>query len=84
MICLDLGGPALQVSQETGIKVAATSPEQVVGELVRAMLRFSGDPALSLRMGKASRQRAKEDFHWGKKGDSMHQICERTVTHAGG
>ena len=83
VVCLDLGGPALQVTVDTGIKVPATSPEQVVADLAKAMLRLAEDPELRVRMGQASRQRVKEDFNWGKKGDSMHQICERTVTLAG-
>src|SRR5205823_11967821 len=36
VICLDLGGPALQVTPDTGIKVPAPAPEQVVHYLAAA------------------------------------------------
>ena len=37
VVCLDLGGPATQVTQETGIKVAARNPRQTVVDLAEAM-----------------------------------------------
>ncbi|MFM6845653.1 MAG: glycosyltransferase family 4 protein, partial [Dolichospermum sp.] len=33
VICLDLGGPAVQVTEETGFKIAADEPYQVVRDL---------------------------------------------------
>jgi glycosyltransferase involved in cell wall biosynthesis len=83
VVCLDLGGPALQVTEDTGIKVPATLPEQVVEDLAEAMLRLAEDPELRVRMDQASRQRVKEDFDWGKKGELMHQVYGRILTHAG-
>src|SRR5207237_5761161 len=36
VVCLDLGGPALQVTNATGIKVPAQSPEPVVCDVASA------------------------------------------------
>ena len=83
VICLDLGGPAFQVTEQTGIKVPANTPEQAVAELANSMLRLAEDPELRVRMGEASRQRVKRDFEWGKKGELMHQIYGGIVTQAG-
>src|SRR5208337_4499961 len=44
VVCLDLGGPALQVTEDTGIKVPATSPEQVVSDLATAFYKLASDP----------------------------------------
>lgn len=44
VICLDQGGPAMQVTEETGIKVPAPSPEQAVQELATALARLANDP----------------------------------------
>lgn len=41
VICLNLGGPAVQVVEGTGIKVAAHTPEQVVQDLAVAMVTLS-------------------------------------------
>jgi len=45
VICLDLGGPALQVSEATGIKIPAISPPQVVADLASALKQLAGDPS---------------------------------------
>lgn len=79
VICLDWGGPALQVTEETGIKVKAGTPDEVVADLVKAMVRLAEDPELRDRMGQASRQRVEEHFDWVSKGDFMSGIYESAV-----
>jgi len=74
VVCLDLGGLALQVTEETGIKIPALSPAQVVSELAAALIRLAEDPALRARMGRAARRRVAGSFHWDDRGDSMMEI----------
>jgi glycosyltransferase involved in cell wall biosynthesis len=85
VLCLDLGGPAFQVTEETGIKVPATSPEQVVSDLAAAMTRLAGDSALRVRLGIAARQRVLEHFDWSGKGDWLsgvyRQVLDGTPPH---
>ncbi len=71
VICLDLGGPAFQVTEATGIKVSAVSPQQAVTDLAAAMLRLAQDPELRGRMGQAARQHVAEHFNWDKLGEYM-------------
>jgi len=73
VICLDLGGPALQVTEETGFKIPAQTPEQAVGEIAQAMLKLAIDPGLRRRMGEAARCRVREVFSWERRGA---EICE--------
>jgi glycosyltransferase involved in cell wall biosynthesis len=82
VVCLDLGGPTVQVTEQTGIKVPAISPEQAVRDLAMAMLHLAQDPDTKARMSKASRRRVEEQFAWTSKGDRMRQIYEGTVTPA--
>ena len=81
VICLDLGGPALQVTKDTGIKVAGITPSQAVVHLTEAMCCFARDPDLRRRMGEAARLRVGEHFDWGKKGEWIEElyqdVCER-------
>jgi glycosyltransferase involved in cell wall biosynthesis len=79
VICLDLGGPALQVTEETGIKVRAGNPNDAVEDLAKAMLRLAQDPELRIRMGEASRRRVREHFSWDSKGDFMNGIYESAI-----
>jgi glycosyltransferase involved in cell wall biosynthesis len=80
VICLDLGGPALQVTEDTGIKVPAMSPSQVVDDLAAALVRLAQDPALRIRMGCAARERVEEHFNWDKKGDWLAGIYREALT----
>jgi glycosyltransferase involved in cell wall biosynthesis len=74
VICLDLGGLALQVTEQTGIKAPAVTPEQVVAELARALDRLARDPSLRHRMGRAARARVDLEFNWKKKGEYLANI----------
>ena len=76
VICLDLGGPALQVTNETGIKVPAVSPDQAVNDLAAAIERLAGDAELRKRMACAARKRVENNFLWDKKLDCLREIYE--------
>lgn len=64
VVCLDLGGPALQVTSQTGIVVPAVTPDQVVSDLEAALRRLAGDPDLCAQMGRAGRARVEDSFRW--------------------
>ena len=68
VICLDQGGPALQVTSETGFKIEVNTPEQVISDLATAMSNLTLDPQLWHHMSRASRQRVKDVFSWPSKG----------------
>lgn len=81
VICLDLGGPAAQVTEETGFKVRAHDPHQAVHDLSQAMIQLASDPTLRLTMGEAARQRSLAVFCWERKGallDEMYRHLIRT------
>jgi len=79
VVCLDLGGPALQVTDQTGIKIAAISPEQTVQDLAGAMERLALDSALRARMAEAGRERVQQLFHWERKGEQWAALYEELV-----
>ncbi len=64
VLCLNLGGPATQVTQETGFKVNAYTPDQAVGEMADAMVQIATDQARCLQMGNAAKARVVESFRW--------------------
>jgi glycosyltransferase involved in cell wall biosynthesis len=79
VICFDLGGPALQVTPETGIKVPALSPEQAVHDLDVAMERLACDSGLRSRMALAGRRRVREQFNWELKGKQLASLYNEVV-----
>ena len=68
VICLDLGGPALQVTETSGVKLRAESAGQVVRDLAGALERLVSDHALSFCLGLAGRDRVRGHFRWESKG----------------
>jgi glycosyltransferase involved in cell wall biosynthesis len=74
VVCLDLGGPALQVTEDTGIEVPATSPDQVTHDLANAFYKLASDPGLRTRLSLGARKRVEEDFDWEKKGPFMAKL----------
>jgi len=77
VICLDLGGPALQVSESNGVKVPAVSPEQVVQDMAAALCRLAEDRVLLARLGEAARQHVQQQFSWEKKGQALNDLYDR-------
>ena len=79
-ICLDLGGPALQVTEETGFKIPARTPEQAVAEMAEAMLKTASDEALRRRMGETARRRVREEYRWERRGAQIRYIYETILS----
>jgi glycosyltransferase involved in cell wall biosynthesis len=74
VVCLDLGGPAEQVTDRTGIKVVANNPEQAVSDLALAMTLLGTNLDMRHAMGEAGRQRVREVYIWEKKGDRLDAL----------
>jgi glycosyltransferase involved in cell wall biosynthesis len=79
VVCLDLGGPGLQVTPETGIKVTALTPDQAVSDLAQAFLRLAENVELRISMGEASRKRVRDHFDWAMKGNFMTELYDSVV-----
>jgi glycosyltransferase involved in cell wall biosynthesis len=79
VLCLDLGGPSVQVTPETGFKVAAHTPEQAVSDLATAMTRLAQDSQLRMRMGQAGQKRVREGFTWETKGKLLTQLYKEIL-----
>jgi glycosyltransferase involved in cell wall biosynthesis len=82
VICLDLGGPATQVSAEAGIKVSASNPEQSVNELSAAMVHLAINHDACLKMGQAGQKRVRECYSWEAKGKELARIYEEVALSA--
>lgn len=80
VVCLDLAGSSLQVTEDTGIKIPAVSPDQAVGEMAEALDRLARDAPLRQRMGDAGRERVREHFGWDSKGTVLREICNTFAT----
>ncbi|WP_413199974.1 glycosyltransferase [Nostoc piscinale] len=79
VICLNLGGPALQVTEATGFKIVANTPEQAVKDITQAMICLVADVKLRSKMGEVGKKRVRDVFSWELKGlffaQSYKEIC---------
>lgn len=80
VICLDLGGPAVQVTETTGIKVSAHTPEQTIRELAATMIALSSDPDRRSCLSQAGRQRVQACYSWDAKGQDLTQLYSTVIT----
>lgn len=74
VICLDLGGPALQVTAGAGFKIPAHSPAETIADLANAMQQLASNADLYARMSHAAQRHARTHLAWNRKGDQMAGI----------
>ncbi len=79
IVCMNLAGPAMHVTDECGIRVAGHSPDQAVDDMAAALARLHADPDLRARMGKAARARAERNYHWHRHGDRLLRIYQEVL-----
>lgn len=79
VICLDLGGPAIQVTEKTGFKIAAQTPEQAIAEMAKAMTRLAHEEALRVQMGQEGQQHVKEFYSWEAKATALSRVYQECV-----
>ena len=79
VVCLDLGGPAIQVTEKTGFKVPAQEPEQAIQGIATVMQKLAHNPDLRVQMGLAGRQLIDESFSWEVVGERLNTLYQETA-----
>lgn len=82
VLCLDLGGPSLQVTEQTGYKIAADTPEQAVCDLAKRMQQLVQNPELRLQLGQAGQQRVSQTFSWEAKCQSIAGLYKEIIANS--
>ena len=76
VVCLDIGGPATQVTPEAGFKIAARNSRQTVVDLAEAIKKLAGSQELRKRMGEAGRELVMQEFSWSRKAEKMSGLYD--------
>jgi glycosyltransferase involved in cell wall biosynthesis len=79
VICMDVGGPALQVTSDTGIKVTARDSVRLVDDFAAAMRILAGSPELRWEMGHAARLHVNKHFLWDTKGNYIQEVYKQII-----
>ncbi len=74
VVCLDLGGLALQVDSDNGVKIPARDPIQAVNDIACALARLADNVELRLELGRASQARVEQEFNWTCKADFIQSM----------
>lgn len=77
ILCLDLGGPAAQVTHGSGIRVSAIAPEQAVQDLAIAMQQLTENPELRQQMGLAGRELVRQAYSWEGRGQLFNELYSK-------
>jgi glycosyltransferase involved in cell wall biosynthesis len=80
VICLDLGGPAIQVTEKTGFKIPAQTPEQAITEMAKVMTRLAQDPGLRMQLGQLGQNHVKQFYTWETKALMFAQTYQEIVS----
>ena len=80
VVCLDLSGPGVQVTQESGYKVPATNPEQAIAQIAAAMTELAEDEELRSRMGEAGQQVVRNHYNWDRKILKQIEMYEKILS----
>ncbi|MGB3757384.1 MAG: glycosyltransferase family 4 protein [Rivularia sp. (in: cyanobacteria)] len=79
VICLDLGGPAVQVTAETGFKVEASNRNNAVKDIAKAMNQLVKNPQMRIHMGEAGGKLVRQTYSWQARGERLSQLYKQIV-----
>jgi glycosyltransferase involved in cell wall biosynthesis len=76
VVCLDFGGPGEYVTEECGIKVPLTEPEEVISGLASGLSRLVTDSELYERLSIGAIRRVRENYLWDRIGDRLNTLYQ--------
>jgi glycosyltransferase involved in cell wall biosynthesis len=80
VICLDLAGPAVQVTPKTGFAVPATTPDEAVATMASILAKLQQDRPLLEKLSVQGRARVRKEFTVRALEDAIDSIYDRAIT----
>jgi glycosyltransferase involved in cell wall biosynthesis len=82
VVCFDLGGPGVQVTDDTGVKVPAVDRTQAVTDIARALRWVAEEPAAARAMGERGRDHVRRHYEWGVKSAQVSALYKEVLDRA--
>ncbi len=79
VICLDIGGPAAQVTPETGFAAPANNPEEAVTAMADFLTKLADNRALLKQMSAKAKERVRDKFTMRELGDAFDRYYKEAV-----
>jgi glycosyltransferase involved in cell wall biosynthesis len=83
VVCLDIGGPASQITPETGFAAPPTTPDEAVAAMAAFLERINGDRPLLAQLSANARQRVREHFTMRQYGRAMRSFYADAINSHG-
>jgi glycosyltransferase involved in cell wall biosynthesis len=80
VICLGIGGPAIQVTVETGFVIPPLNPVDAVEKLAAALTELANDRVLLSEMSAKARIRVRQEFSASRNGAAMNRFYTEAVS----
>lgn len=74
VVCLDVAGPGIHVTEETGCAVRPGDAEETVERLAEALITLARHPDRRRELGKRARERAWEHYRWSRRGEQLRTL----------
>ena len=84
VIAINYGGPAELVDSDVGVAIPPVNPEQVVGDLARALTSVFDDPQAWRERGQVGRRRVEDNWSWERKIDQAEHLYRTQVPNTAG
>jgi glycosyltransferase involved in cell wall biosynthesis len=81
--CLDIGGPASQITPETGFAAPATNPAEAVAALAGFLEKLDRDRTLLAAMSAAARAHVQKHFTMRRINETMRRYYREAVEQHG-
>jgi len=81
VICLDLGGPSMQIEPQNGYKIKPQSPEYVISEMSRVMKYLANHLEFRHSLSQNAISRIEQSYLWSKKGASIAALYNDLLDH---
>ena len=79
VVCLDIGGPASQITPETGYAAPATTPEEAVMAMAGFLEKINRDRPLLAAMSVRAREHVKRNFAMRQINETMRRFYGEAV-----
>ena len=76
VVCLDIGGPGMHITEDCGIKITPRSPNKTVDGLAEALEQLYTDREFLSDLGRAARQKAGQMYTWENLGERLMKIYD--------
>jgi glycosyltransferase involved in cell wall biosynthesis len=83
VVCLDCGGPAMQVTQDAGVRVSIESPKAAISGIADALKMIANDSDVRQRLGESGKRRVATSFNSEQQAAALAAIYDEVLNNAG-